>query len=227
VFCGHRYEEFAEAVRALEAGPDASPGTRRQSSGGTPLGPSVRLQPCVLPFLDEALRRCCTNLRWRGDSGLSLSPLYRTVPYLYCTVLYCTYILVRLAPQEDQLHQLARLVDVDGNGRVNIWQFTAAFVAHDSGTHSTSSAGSDDSDFAGAGGFREDMGPEETARKFTFGAGDGGQTLGRQLSHGVVQVRHIHTRTCTHTHTRARDLCRDRMELCVVWLCGMWGTGHH
>ena len=70
-----------------------------------------------------------------------------------------------MAPQEDQLHQLARLVDVDGNGRVNIWQFTAAFVAHDSGTHTTSSAGSDDSDFAGARGFREDMGPEETARK--------------------------------------------------------------
>lgn len=38
-----RYEEFAEAVRVLEAGPDASPGARRQSSGGTPLGPSVRL----------------------------------------------------------------------------------------------------------------------------------------------------------------------------------------
>lgn len=105
------YDEFAEAVRVLEAGPDASPGTRRQSSGGTPLGPSA-----------------------------------------------------------DQLEQLARLVDVDGHGRVNIWQFTAAFVAHDQGTSSASSNG-----------------PDHHHPSFSPDGSKNG-AVSRQLSLGVVQA---------------------------------------
>ena len=54
------------------------------------------------------------------------------------------------------MQQLARLVDVDGNGRINIWQFVAAFVADERATGTVA-----------------------------------GQNLGRQLSHGVVQVRRM------------------------------------
>jgi hypothetical protein len=72
------------------------------------------------------------------------------------------------------------MVDLEGNGRVNIWQFVAAFVAHDAGTHSITSLPSD-----GAG---HAQGPEEVLQHGTSAAG---QKLGRQLSHGVVQVRVI------------------------------------
>ena len=75
------------------------------------------------------------------------------------------------------MQQLARMVDLEGNGRVNIWQFVAAFVAHDAGTHSVTSLPS-------AAGYAQ--GPEEMLQHDTSAAG---QKLGRQLSHGVVQVR--------------------------------------
>ena len=99
------YTEFARCVRALEAGPDGSPGRRRQSAGGTPLGP---------------------------------------------------------APEE--LEQLAELVDANGSGNINIWEFSAAFVPHDRGTG------------GGVGGAPE---PEPEAE---------GAALGRQLSHSIVQA---------------------------------------
>lgn len=77
------------------------------------------------------------------------------------------------------MQHLARLVDVDGNGRVNIWQFVAAFVAHDAGTHSVSLSSSSSNS----------SGATSTATGLIDPGTAVGQNRGRELSHGVVQVR--------------------------------------
>ena len=79
----------------------------------------------------------------------------------------------RCSVSQEQLHSLAALVDSDGNGRISILEFCAAFVADDSGGFQGGSAGS----------IPEPEPELESERQQIRG-----ETLSRQLSHGVVQA---------------------------------------